>query len=379
MNEDELTQLFRAVPSPMTTRPGRAHGIIADTRRRRVTAAAGVAAAAAVVAVVAGSFAVFAGAGKQAGLKPAATPTPLVSTAAQTLPASAAPTAGITKTIPAAALPVCGMLPHSDGPSRTVVSVTLTGVHTAPAGSSIRLGVMAKSLTGKAEPLTAGSRVDVLIVRQGKVVGRYAGESAPDGAGTTHVSKPVLLSGGGLNRVYGPTVLLSGCARGIITATDPDATRVPLPPGQYTLIGVLADNPRAGQVPVLATDPFLLTVTAAAQPAPTTPTVVTVAAHAATARAVCESVLGHVDTATAGTVGDVRDLRIGPNIAPALHAFPNAPSSDTVAWCWIRDTAQRVDVAWAVHPGDPPVQVGGIGWTAGTTPAPVPSGEPIEP
>jgi hypothetical protein len=280
-------------------------------------------------------------------------------------------------TIAAGALPVCGVLPHSDGPSRSLLSVTLTGVHTAAAGSSISLGVVARSLTGETQRLNTGNSVDVLITRNGKVIGRYPGASAPDGVGTIPVGKPVLLSAPGAIRVFSPTVLLSGCARGTITSTDPDASRVPLPPGQYTLIGVLTDNPKDGHVPVLDTQPFPLTVTASAA-APTTPTVVTVAAYAATPRAVCESVLGHVDTATAGTIGDVRDLRIGPDSAPAPHAFPNSPASDTVAWCWVRDTSQKVDVAWAVHPGDPPVQVGGIGWTALTGPGPVPSGEPME-
>jgi hypothetical protein len=377
VTEDELARQFRELPSPMMTRPGRAHGIIAETRRRRVWTAAGVSA---VVAVVAGSFVLFAGTGGRTGLGPAASPTPqaTAATSASSASPAPAPAAGITETIQAGALPVCGVLPLSDGPSRTVLSVTLTGAHTAPAGSSISLGVVARSLTGKTQRLATGNSVDVLIMRDGKVIGRYPGASAPDSVGISQVGKPVLLSAPGVYKVYSPTVLLSGCARGTISATDPDASRVPLPPGQYTLIGVLTDNPKDGQVPVLDTQPFPLTVTAAAGAAPTTPTVVTVAAHAATARAVCESVLGHVDTASPGTVGDVRDLRIGPDSAPAPHAFPNAPASETVAWCWVRDTAQRVDVAWAVHPGDPPVQVGGIGWTTQTGPGPVPSGEPME-
>ena len=295
-------------------------------------------------------------------------------------PSAASPAAAstATRTIAADALPVCGTLPVSNGPSRRIIQVTLTGPHTVRSGSAFSLGVVAQSLTSATQTLMTGSSVDVLIVRAGKVVGRDADGAAPDGVGRVRVNKPLVLTAPGSIRVSPPAVLASGCARGPVNLDAPNATRVGLPPGRYTLIGVLTDSPRGSKVPVLDTVPFGLTVTPARTPV-TAPTVVRVAVGSASARTMCESALGPVGTATLTTVGDIRDLRIGPDAAPAPHAFPNAPRGAVAAWCWIRDAARRLDVAWAVSPGAPAQGVGGVGWLPGATPPPIPAGEPIEP
>ncbi len=54
-----------------------------------------------------------------------------------------------------------------------------------------------------------------------------------------------------------------------------------------------------------------------------------------TASDLCHAALGsRALNAKLTTVQAVRAVRIGPGLAPALHAFPATPLSQVAAWCW---------------------------------------------
>jgi hypothetical protein len=136
-------------------------------------------------------------------------------------------------------------------------------------GSTFGAAIQIRSKTAATVPVESVSIVNLLITRDGQIVGRQLGPSAGTGAGFVvrpssyaQMTTEVAVAGCGN---YKPGESLPDA-----TTDSPDATRAPLPAGDYTIYAVVEDdtygelNPRN-----LVSAPFPLRVT----PAPTTPRV----------------------------------------------------------------------------------------------------------
>jgi hypothetical protein len=136
-------------------------------------------------------------------------------------------------------------------------------------GSTFGAAIQIRSKTAATVPIETVSIVNLLITQGGQIVGRQLGPSAGTGAG--FVVTPSSLA------QMTTEVAVAGCGNykpgeSLPDATEdsPDATRAPLPAGDYTIYAVVEDdtygelNPRN-----LLSAPFPLRVT----PAPTTPSV----------------------------------------------------------------------------------------------------------
>jgi hypothetical protein len=139
-------------------------------------------------------------------------------------------------------LPTCGDVPVSDGPSRNRVGATLEVPTTARSGSTVPVQVQLRSTTGKAEPFDTGLPIDVLVVRDGSVVGRSDGPIAGVGLQLNVPAQGSLPMIDQKNRLpaYFGQVSLSGCPAGPDGASP--SPRVPLPPGSYQLVADVEDN-----------------------------------------------------------------------------------------------------------------------------------------
>ena len=111
-------------------------------------------------------------------------------------------------------LPTCGDVPASTGPSSEKLGGLLTAPAAAAAGSTVPVQVQLRSFRGKAEPLESGLPIEVLIVKDGLVVGRPDGPIAGVGirvtvppSGTT----PLIPSDATSNKLFNSAVTLSGC------------------------------------------------------------------------------------------------------------------------------------------------------------------------
>jgi hypothetical protein len=167
------------------------------------------------------------------------------------------------------ALPTCGVVPKSDGPLASRVGVQVIARSTAVSGSTFGAAIQIRSKTATTVPVESVSIVNLLITQDGHIVGRQLGPSAGTGAGFVvtpssyaQLTTEVAVAGCG---DYTPGESLPDA-----TTDSPDATRGPLPAGDYTIYAVVEDdtygelNPRN-----LVSAPFALRVT----PASTTPSV----------------------------------------------------------------------------------------------------------
>lgn len=161
-------------------------------------------------------------------------------------------------------LPTCGRAPADSPTAPRRIAAALQGPVNAASGSVVDLQVMLQSLTGKAERFDTGLPVAIVIIRQGDVVGRFGGVN---GGGYIQIKVPA--SGQApLPDEYGPTqILLAGCVRDPVDYTMPDASRRPLPSGDYELVAVL-DGGGSPDTMNLVTPPLPLRITAADPDAP---------------------------------------------------------------------------------------------------------------
>src|SRR5450631_1401382 len=201
------------------------------------------------------------------------------------------------------ALPTCGVVPKSDGPLASQVGVQIIARSTAESGSTFGAAIQVRSNTPATVPVESVSIVNLLITQDGHIVGRQLGPSAGTGAGFVvtpssyaQMTAEVAVAGCG-NYKPGET---------LPDATDdaPDATRAPLPAGDYTIYAVVEDdtygelNPRN-----LVSAPFPLRVT----PAPTTPSVMPTATTPASLDRTFTGDGGSFDYPSAGTLSQFPD------------------------------------------------------------------------
>ena len=144
------------------------------------------------------------------------------------------------------ALPSCGKVPVSLEPPQSRVAAVLQAPAQAKPGSTVRTQVQLRSNRGRPEQLDTGLPYEVLVVRNGSVVGRSDGPIAGVGltitvpaSGTT----PMIDPAGGDPDHFGD-VTLSGCP--LPYKQDPNVAspspRKPLPPGTYQLVAALDDR-----------------------------------------------------------------------------------------------------------------------------------------
>lgn len=111
-------------------------------------------------------------------------------------------------------------------------------------------------VTGADAPTALGEPAFVVIVRDGKVVGRYLGAVA--GAGLAIRAEARSARG---QAVETAPLLLSGCPVGEMDFVRPDATRQPLPAGEYQLIASMDGFEYGQPLSVLATAPISIRIT----------------------------------------------------------------------------------------------------------------------
>jgi hypothetical protein len=146
---------------------------------------------------------------------------------------SPSPVAASTGSSPSPApLRTCGSVPTSSGATARRIGITVTAPAPATTGSTLAVKVGLRSLDGKAHRLVLGEP-QLLLVRNGKVVGQYKGAVAASAIGVTVPAA----TGTSLDA----SVLLSGCPTEPIDVSAPDLTREALPPGSYDIIAVVED------------------------------------------------------------------------------------------------------------------------------------------
>jgi hypothetical protein len=121
----------------------------------------------------------------------------------------------------------CGDSPRSSGPDAALVTLTLAAPSTGRSGTAIATQA---TLSASANVDDLSSPAAVVIVRTGRVVGAYRG--AVGGTGLEAMA-------GAIANVPTEPLLLSGCPRGAIDGAHPDATRKPLPVGDYQVIATI--------------------------------------------------------------------------------------------------------------------------------------------
>jgi len=143
------------------------------------------------------------------------------------------------------ALSTCGVVPKSDGPLASQVDVQVIARSTAVSGSTFGAAIQIRSKTTATVPVESVSIVNLLITKDGHIVGRQLGPSAGTGASfdVTPASYAQMTT----------EVAVAGCGdyqpgESLPDATDdaPDTTRAPLPPGDYTIYAVVTacDGPK---------------------------------------------------------------------------------------------------------------------------------------
>jgi hypothetical protein len=172
-------------------------------------------------------------------------------------------TAGIVGVTASSPPSTCGTVPVSNGPLASKATVQIDGPSTAPSGSTFGAQVRIRSTSTSMVAVESVSIVNLLITQNGRIVGRTLGASAGTGASfdatptsVAQLTADVILSDCGN---YTPDESLPDLRTQI-----PDATRTPLPAGQYTMYAVVEDdtfgeeNPRS-----LVSAPFPLQITPA--------------------------------------------------------------------------------------------------------------------
>ena len=161
------------------------------------------------------------------------------------------------------ALSTCGVVPTSDGPLASQVSVQIIARATAVSGSTFGASIQIRSKTAASVPVESVSIVNLLITRGGQIVGRQLGASAGTGAGfvvtpSSYAQLTAQLAVAGCGD-YTPGESLPDA-----TMPNPDGTRAPLPAGDYTVYAVVEDDTYGEQNPRnLVSAPFALRVTPA--------------------------------------------------------------------------------------------------------------------
>jgi len=152
-------------------------------------------------------------------------------------------------------LPTCGSAPVTSGPASALASITLTAPGEARRGSVIRPTVTVR-VAGADEPKDLGLPAELDIVRAGKVVGTYHGAIAGVGLWL----RPEAHSAQGQQLPAEP-LLLSGCPAAKVDFADPDATRRPLPAGEYQLIASVEGTPFGEPTTRFASAPVAIRLT----------------------------------------------------------------------------------------------------------------------
>jgi hypothetical protein len=134
------------------------------------------------------------------------------------------------------ALPACGRVPTSNGKVASRLMLTVQAPASGVAGTTIHPRVKVAARTGTVGGFDAGLPADVYIAQHRRIVGRYAGAIGGTGFGTTVTTQPV--------RIDALPLLLSGCPGGDIDYAHPDASRQPLPAGEYQIVATLASEGR---------------------------------------------------------------------------------------------------------------------------------------
>jgi hypothetical protein len=139
----------------------------------------------------------------------------------------------------------CGEVPHS---SIRGYRMHIRGPASGVTGSRIRVQVGVDS-TAATKVLDIQAPADILIVSEGKVVGRYSGAVGGTGLELRTRQRDQLIPS--------DSVLLSGCSRGTLNSARPDSSREPLPPATYGLVAVIYSEART---PVLVSPAFAIRV-----------------------------------------------------------------------------------------------------------------------
>jgi hypothetical protein len=155
------------------------------------------------------------------------------------------------RTTPPPTLPTCGRVPVSAGPFASRLRVILHAPAQARSGSTIHMTMglrhtpMAPNIIDL--PQSPNRLEPVVVVQNGYIVGKYRGGIAGNGwpLGSSIAHLPVR------------PLLLSGCPSGPIDYANPDASRHPLPPGHYQLVGEFLIDKHT----FLASDTLPITVT----------------------------------------------------------------------------------------------------------------------
>lgn len=231
-------------------------------------------------------------------------------------------------------LPTCGRVPMSTGPSKDSLELRVQGPGTAPSGTTVMLEVvMTARIAGPVDYFT-GSPPAVLVAVGDQVVGRYDG--AVGGVGRAGHLTP------GQAATFPASVLLSGCSRHPDPA-HPDASREPLPPGQYQLVAVMEDGNGQGNIGSLVSEPLPVVITAstAAQESPSTdPT------HALS---LCLKLYPSVRKSEASTAGSLRSFGPVPSPLDLAHRhFAALPDDAFVALCLVPTTQPGHDDVYGV-------------------------------
>lgn len=128
----------------------------------------------------------------------------------------------------------CGVIPVSNGPHARSVELTLTAPTAGRSGTLIKAMVSLRNLSGESVEVDTTMPPDLLITRNGVVVGRY-------GSAVAGLATSIALMQGGATSVPA-TVELSGCAPSPSAIPDPNSVRSPLPPGEYQLVATIEDQ-----------------------------------------------------------------------------------------------------------------------------------------
>lgn len=127
----------------------------------------------------------------------------------------------------------CGPVPSSSGPKADLLRATVTAPAQAASGAKLALTVNVYSVDGRSVPLNTGF-ADLLIARDGNVVGKYEGGHDDMGVKTGPIEGDKSASVPAVNS-------LLGCPSGRVDPLNPDAARPALPAGDYDLFGVVTD------------------------------------------------------------------------------------------------------------------------------------------
>jgi hypothetical protein len=126
-------------------------------------------------------------------------------------------------------LRTCGKVPVPKGAVSRQAVLTISAPLQGRAGTSVEVTATVRAVGRAADGVDVGAPADVVIVKNGAVVGRYLGGIGGTGFLIASAAKPVPAL----------AALLSGCPSGTIDISRPDASRRPLPPGRYQLVATL--------------------------------------------------------------------------------------------------------------------------------------------